>query len=310
MDEGDRAVVTLPRGIIPYLPTPLTGSGQLDRDQLRRLIDRLLGAGVSGLSPLGSTGELPALTDSIADDVVATVVDSVPEKFPVIPGILAGSTTAIAERSRAVAGHGARGLVTMMRPWGAVGQRAMIEYFEAAASATDLPMVLYRQPSLGPQLAVSSVVELSSRANIVAIKDASPQTGFLLSLSCAGSSLEVYSASSHVPMLVWELGGIGWMGGPCCIAPHTAVTMWNAWVSGDKEAAWVLQRGLWPLCEAFAAFGPAPMVKGGLAQIGFDVGAPIAPQGELNTDAYRKVSAAIESVRRARAEVGLNPAEL
>jgi 4-hydroxy-tetrahydrodipicolinate synthase len=300
------ATETLPSGIIPYLPTPLTGSGELDRDATRRLVDRLREAGVAGVSPLGSTGELPALADDVADSVVACVVDAVDDAIPVIPGVLSGTTGAAAARSAAVTALGASGIVAMVRPWGRVGQDAIVEYFAEMAHATDLPVVLYRQPSLGVQPDLESVVRLDDVENIVALKDASPNTGFLLSLLCAGSTLEMYSASSHVPMLVWEMGGIGWMGGPCCIAPQTAVAMWRSYRAGDRDTAWRLQRGLWPLCRAFAAFGPAPMVKGGLAQIGLDVGEPVAPQAALDREGHAAVGRAIDAVRRARADLGMD----
>ncbi|MFC7581422.1 dihydrodipicolinate synthase family protein [Schaalia naturae] len=301
-----KIVESLPRGIIPYLPTALTQSGELDRDAMRRLVDRLLRAGVAGLSPLGSTGELPALADDVADSVVASVVEAVGGAVPVIPGVLSGSTGHAADRSSAVTALGASAIVAMIRPWGRVSQAAMIEYFSAMAGATDLPVVLYRQPALGVQPDLGSVVRLGDVENIIAVKDASSDTGFLLSLQCEGSSLEIYSASSHVPMLVWEMGGIGWMGGPCCLAPQTSVAMWQFRLAGDRDSAWRLQRGLWPLCRAFAAFGPAPMVKGGLAQIGFDVGAPVAPQATLSREGHAAVGCSIDAVRRARADLGMD----
>ena len=299
----------LPAGIIPYLPTPVTSSGTLDNNALHRLVDALAEAGVSGLSPLGSTGELPSISDAVADDVVENVVDYAGE-LPVVPGMLSGTTTNAATRVATITALGASGIVAMIRPWGKVSQASMTEYFNAMATATDLPLVLYRQPSLGAQPDLNTLIELSKVPNIYALKDASPNTGFLMSLTTAGSELELYSASSHVQMLVWELGGRGWMGGPCCIAPRSSVAMWNYYQAGDRDSAWRLQRGLWPLCRAFAAFGPAPMVKGGLALTGLDVGTPFAPLESLNSSQVQTVRDAIDAARQARADLGLDTAVL
>lgn len=298
--------ITLPSGVIPYLPTPVTDSGELNSDVLRQLIQRLGEAGVSGLSPLGSTGELPSISNTLAESVVTCVVDAANGVLPVIPGVLSGTTANAAVRTSVIRQLGASGIVAMIRPWGKISQSAMLEYFKTMAAATDLPLVLYRQPSLGVQPDLGTLVALSKLPNIYALKDASPNTGFLLSLQTAGCDLELYSASSHVPMLIWELGGRGWMGGPCCIAPYSSVAMWDNFQAGDMDSAWRLQRGLWPLCQAFAAFGPAATVKGGLELTGIDAGAPFAPMSGLNQSQAKTMCNALDSVRQARADLGLD----
>ncbi|HKH33074.1 MAG TPA: dihydrodipicolinate synthase family protein, partial [Beijerinckiaceae bacterium] len=48
-------------GVFPYLVSPLDGAGRVKRDVLAVLVERLIGAGVHGLTPLGSTGEFAYL---------------------------------------------------------------------------------------------------------------------------------------------------------------------------------------------------------------------------------------------------------
>src|SRR5215204_5951534 len=49
-------------GVFPYLVSPLDEAGRVKRDVLAALVERLIGAGVHGLTPLGSTGEFAYLT--------------------------------------------------------------------------------------------------------------------------------------------------------------------------------------------------------------------------------------------------------
>ena len=49
-------------GIFPYLVSPVDGSsGEVLERPMRKLVDHLIGQGVQGLSPLGSTGEFAYL---------------------------------------------------------------------------------------------------------------------------------------------------------------------------------------------------------------------------------------------------------
>ena len=44
-------------GVFPYLVSPVRDAGEIDAPVLARLCEDLIGAGVHGLTPLGSTGE-------------------------------------------------------------------------------------------------------------------------------------------------------------------------------------------------------------------------------------------------------------
>ena len=49
------------RGVFPYLVSPIDERGRVRDAVLTRLVDDLIGAGVHGLTPLGSTGEFALL---------------------------------------------------------------------------------------------------------------------------------------------------------------------------------------------------------------------------------------------------------
>ena len=57
-------------GVFPYLVSPVDKAGRIKSEVLGRLIDDLIGAGVHGLTPLGSTGEFAYLSNAQRTDVV------------------------------------------------------------------------------------------------------------------------------------------------------------------------------------------------------------------------------------------------
>ncbi|HKL04345.1 MAG TPA: dihydrodipicolinate synthase family protein, partial [Roseovarius sp.] len=80
------------RGVVPYLPTPLTSTGALDEAALRRLVDHLIDSGVHGLTPLGSTGEFAYLDFAAKERVVAATVEAAKGRVPVVAGVAATTT--------------------------------------------------------------------------------------------------------------------------------------------------------------------------------------------------------------------------
>src|SRR5579875_2099090 len=75
--EGDTmAVQQRYPGIYAAMATPLTAERQIDRDGVKRVVDHLLGAGIDGLSVLGSTGECNGLQRSQRQELLHTVVEA------------------------------------------------------------------------------------------------------------------------------------------------------------------------------------------------------------------------------------------
>ena len=64
---------TAVHGIIVPLVTPLERDDKLDREALERLIEHVIGGGVSGLFILGTTGEGPSLGYRLRCELVKRV---------------------------------------------------------------------------------------------------------------------------------------------------------------------------------------------------------------------------------------------
>ena len=69
-------------GIIPYLVSPVGADGRVLEAPLRRLVEHLIGQGVHGLSPLGSTGEAAYLSLEQRLEIVRIVVEQAAGRVP------------------------------------------------------------------------------------------------------------------------------------------------------------------------------------------------------------------------------------
>src|SRR5437763_10789003 len=273
-------------GVFPYLVSPVDASGQVRGDVLGRLCDDLIKSGVHGLTPLGSTGEFAYLNSAQRTAVVRTTIEAAQRRVPVIAGVASTSTADAVAQARSYQQLGADGILALLEAYFPLPDAQVESYFRAIADAVDIPVVMYTNPQFQrSDLSLDVIARLAGHPRIVAIKDASTNTGRLLSIiNRCGEAIDVFSASAHIPAAVMLIGGVGWMAGPACIIPRQSVALYDLCRAGRWDEAMALQRKLWGINEAFARFNLAACIKAGLQFQGYDVGEPVPPQPALGPD--------------------------
>ena len=286
-------------GVFPYLVSPLHETGEVNADVLARLCDDLIEAGVHGLTPLGSTGEFAYLTWPQRRRVVEVVVTAAKGRVPVVAGVASTTIDDAVSQAREFESLGCSGILAILESYFPVSDEGVFAYFKAIAGAVSLPVVLYTNPNFQrSDLSLTVIDRLSRIPNIGYIKDASSNTGRLLSIiNRVEGRMQIFAASSHIPTCVMLIGGIGWMAGPACVAPRQSVELYELCRRGDWVTAMERQRPLWNLNQAFAKYNLAACIKGGLQLQGYPVGAPLPPQAPLPPEG-------VEEVRRALAAIG------
>ncbi|MGD0848711.1 dihydrodipicolinate synthase family protein [Bradyrhizobium sp.] len=283
-------------GVFPYLVSPVDADGQIRTDVLGRLCDDLINSGVHGLTPLGSTGEFAYLTAAQRARVVQTTIEAGGGRVPVVAGVASTSTLDAVAQAKAYQRLGADGILAILEAYFPLQDAQVESYFRAIADSVDIPVVIYTNPQFQrSDLTLDVIARLAAHPRIRYIKDASTNTGRLLSImNRCGDAIGVFSASAHIPAAVMLIGGVGWMAGPACVIPRQSVELYTLCKAARWDEALALQRRLWRINEAFARYNLAACIKAGLAIQGYDVGDPIAPQAAL-TAAERK---AVEAVLR------------
>ncbi len=285
-------------GVYPYLVSPLDESGQVNREVLARLVEHLIEAGVHGLTPLGSTGEFAYLGTEQRLEIVDVVVQAARGRVPVIAGVAATTTRDGVALAWAVMERGADGVLAILEAYFPVPEQGVENYFRAVADVTDGPVVIYTNPQFQrSDLSLPVIQRLAEVANIRHIKDASTNTGRLLSImNETEGRMRVFAASSHIPACVMMIGGVGWMAGPACVVPRRSVELYDLTRRGEWGAAMALQRELWAVNQAFTKYSLAACIKGALNLQGFPVGVPLPPQAPLNDAGRAEVRCILERV--------------
>lgn len=296
---GGSVTMSAFRGVFPYLVSPVDADGTIRTSVLADLVDHLIARGVHGLTPLGSTGEFAYLSSAQRFCVVDTVVSAARGRVPVVAGVAATTIADAVAQTRRMVELKVDGILAILETYFPLGDDGVEAYFRAIAdAAVGRPVVLYTNPSFQrSDLSLAVIERLSRVENIAYIKDASANTGRLLSIleRCQGR-IEVFAASAHVPACVMLIGGVGWMAGPACCVPEQSVALYQAAAAGDWTRAMALQRPLWRLNELFARYSPAACVKEALQIQGFAVGDPLAPQKPVDDAARAELTATLANL--------------
>src|SRR5579862_4971631 len=285
-------------GVFPYLVSPVDADGKVRTDVLGQVCDDLIKAGVHGLTPLGSTGEFAYLNGEQRTAVVRTTIETAAGRVPVIAGVVSTSTADAVAQAKAYQKLGADGILAILEAYFPLGDAQVEAYFRAIADAVDIPVVIYTNPNFQrSDLTLDVIARLAAHPRIQYIKDASTNTGRLLSIMNRAPKLKVFSASAHIPAAVMLIGGIGWMAGPACIVPRQSVALYDLCRAGKWTEAMKLQRDLWRVNEAFARFNLAACIKAGLQIQGYAVGDPVPPQAALTAEERKSVAQILASLR-------------
>jgi 4-hydroxy-tetrahydrodipicolinate synthase len=287
-------------GVFPYLVSPVDSEGHVRAAVLKKLVNDLVGAGVHGLTPLGSTGEFAYLNDEQRAAIVRATIEAAAGRVPVVAGVASTATADAVAQARLYAKLGADGILAILESYFPLADAQVEAYFRAIADAVEVPVVLYTNPQFQrTDLSLDVIARLSEHPRVRYIKDASTNTGRLLSIMNRCGGLKVFSASAHIPAAVMLIGGVGWMAGPACVVPRQSVQLYELCRSGQWQQATKLQRELWRINEVFARFSLAACIKVALELQGYEVGGPIAPQRPLGEDERRVVAAALAAAEKA-----------
>lgn len=158
-------------GVWLPLVTPFV-DGKVDLASYRRLVERYIAEGVSGLFPLGTTGESPTLDDDEMDMIVAETVGVAAGRVPVFVGIGGNATSKVLKTLKRLERHAFAGIVSVCPYYNRPTQDGLRRHFTAIAEATDRPVLIYNIPyRTSVNLQNETLLALARLPNIVGVKD-------------------------------------------------------------------------------------------------------------------------------------------
>ncbi len=235
-------------GCATALITPFSG-GAVDYFALERLLIRQIESGSDAVVVCGTTGEASTLTTEEQTEVIRFARSVVGGKIPLIAGAGSNDTLTACRRTRNATDAGADAVLVVTPYYNKSTQKGLVYHYEAVASSTDKPVILYNVPTRTcVDMAVDTYEKLSRTENIVAVKEASPdivKIGEMIRR--CGDSLAVYSGNDDMALPIMALGGKGVISVAGNLIPGEMYTLCRAALSGDYRLAVELHMKYLPL---------------------------------------------------------------
>ncbi len=275
-------------GTITALVTPFR-AGAVAFDDLRRLVNFQIKAGIDGLVPVGTTGESPTLEHDEACDVIRCVVEQARGRTPVIAGTGSNNTKKAVEMTAFAHAAGVDGVLVVAPYYNRPTQEGLFEHFCAVAEATDRPVILYSIPGrCGVEISIGVIERLRAKyPHVNHVKEAGGSVDRVDQiLSACGNSVTVLSGDDPLTVPFMSVGAKGVISVASNLYPREVVKLVNHALAGDYAKARALHRRLYPVFKTiFIESNPVP-IKAAMTRAGLigseEVRAPLSRLTDVN----------------------------
>lgn len=250
------------KGVLTALVTPFTKEGDLAEERLRELVDFQIEEGISGLVPMGTTGESPTLTHDEHNKVVELVVEQARGRVPIMAGTGSNSTSEAIKMTKFAKECGADASLQITPYYNKPSQEGLYRHFAAIADAVDIPIVVYNIKSrTGINVENDTMLRLAKIDNIVGVKEASGDIEQIMNLIMRKpGDFAVLSGDDSMGVPMITLGGSGIVSVAGNIIPAEMEEMTTAALDGDIEKARMMHYRYLPLFKSlFIETNPIPV---------------------------------------------------
>lgn len=276
--------------------TPFYENGDVNFEELGRLIDFQIENGSDAIVICGTTGEASTLTHEEHLDCIRYAVEKTAGRVPVIAGTGSNCTRTAIYLSQEAEKYGADALLVVTPYYNKATQKGLKQHFAAVANSVSIPVILYNVPSrTGCNILPETVVEMAKEVdNIVGIKEASGNVGQVTQLATlADGCIDIYSGNDDQVVPLMALGGKGVISVLANVAPRQSHDIVASYLAGDVEKSLKEQLGLLPLIDAlFCEVNPIP-VKKAVSMLGFAAGPLRMPLTEIEPEHEKRLRQAM-----------------
>ncbi len=257
-------------GTYTAIVTPFQ-AGAVAYDELRKLVNFQIKGGISGLVPVGTTGESPTVSHEEHLDIIRCTVDATRGRVPVIAGTGSNSTREAIDMTRDADAAGADGFLQVAPYYNRPTQEGLFEHFARIADVTEKPIILYSIPGrCGIEISVKVMERLRAKYPHVAhIKEAGGSVDRVDQIIAAlGDAMTVLSGDDSLTLPFMSVGAKGVISVASNLYPREVGKLVSLALANDYPKARALHRKLYPVFKAiFIESNPAP-IKLAMARAG------------------------------------------
>jgi 4-hydroxy-tetrahydrodipicolinate synthase len=257
-------------GSIVALATPMHDNGDIDWENLDRLVEFHIKEGTDAIVAVGTTGESATLNAKEHCAVMERVIKTVAGRIPVIAGTGANSTSEAIELTQEAKNLGADACLVVTPYYNKPTQEGLFLHHQAIAKAVDLGQILYNVPGrTGVDMLPETIARIAEIDQIIGVKEA---TGDLIRakqvIDLVGDKIAVYSGDDDTAYKLMLLGGHGNVSVTANVLPKMMAELCRLCLAGKVEEAEVLNAKLMAMHNVmFLESNPIP-VKWALYQMG------------------------------------------
>ncbi len=285
-------------GLTVALATPLDDRGEVDKLGFRRLIDRVIDQGASGVFPLGWCGEQPCLTDKVRKTVMYEAVQITAGRVPVIVGVSEQSSSRALDQAITARKAGAD-IVLSTPPYSyPIPQHSVYEFFQVLAQESELPVIAYHNEEVSTVIEEETAIRLSQTPGMLGLKCYSSLLRLqrLLRLAHRPGRFAIFTADEYLFGPALFLGAsYSTMGGPGNLTPGWCVRMHRAAAQGEWGKVAEQHQRLVALCDAIyvGAESAYPVVKYAMSRLGIGTPRISPPLPTLPSEHQKRVDKAL-----------------
>jgi 4-hydroxy-tetrahydrodipicolinate synthase len=156
-----------------WLPiiTPFKNN-KIDYKSYKRLIEHYSDKGISGFVPLGTTGEVPTLSDYEFEEMIEKTMEFNKNRLPVYVGIGGNYTAQVIKKVKIAEYYDIQGILSVCPYYNKPNQEGIYSHFKAIAEETPLDIVIYNIPyRTGVNVENETIYRMAELKNIVGVKD-------------------------------------------------------------------------------------------------------------------------------------------
>jgi len=287
------------RGTYTALVTPFQND-EIDVEAFTNLIEAQIAGGITGIVPVGTTGESPTLSCGERHHVIELAVEHARGRCQVIAGTGSNSTRDAIAHTKSAEEIGADGALLVAPYYNKPSQEGLFRHFAAIAEATALKLVLYNIPGrCAVDISGDTVVRLAEACpNIVAIKEASGSVDRVSELvRRAPAGFTVLSGDDSLTLAFMSVGAVGVVSVASNLFPAEVSRLVSLYLDGKPEEARRIHQQFFPLFrDIFVEPNPVPAktILGWRGVMSPNVRLPLCAMSSANEERLRKTLAELE----------------
>lgn len=273
------------------LVTPFLENGTLDEQALTALIESQIAGGISGIVPVGTTGESPTLSHEEHRRVIEISVQAAQKRTLVIAGTGSNATSEAVELTIEAEKLGADASLQVAPYYNKPSAEGLYRHFRKVAESVSIPIILYSIPGrCGIEIPVSVVARLVADCpNVASIKEAGGSVERVNQLrSALPPEFQILSGDDSLTLPFMAAGAVGVISVASNIIPSVVQELVASFLGGDVRRAQELHARHYPIFrDLFLEPNPVP-IKTALASKGIcrsEVRLPLCEMTQVTKDA-------------------------